>query len=126
MAILVLSTATLSCQADDLSNPTRARFEKYCFDCHANGSAEGSFDFEKLSSGEYGADTQAKWETVWKNVRAQTMPPSESEAPTIEDRNDWIHWIQKEVFQLAPNKIDPGHIVLRRLNRSEYKETIKA
>ena len=104
----------------------RERFERHCFDCHANGTAEGGFDFEKLASGEYGADTQAKWETVWKNIRAQTMPPAEADPPPTDVRKAWIHWIQQDVFRLDPNKIDPGHIVLRRLNRSEYRDTIKA
>lgn len=114
------------CPADELAKATQARFEKHCFDCHAHGAAEGGFDFEKLASGGYGADTQAKWETVWKNIRAQTMPPAEAEAPSVEERSAWIHWIQQDIFQLDPKKIDPGHIVLRRLNRSEYRETIKA
>ena len=54
------------------------------------------------------------------------MPPAEAEAPSGEERVAWIHWIQQDVFQLDTKKIDPGHIVLRRLNRSEYRETIKA
>ena len=53
------------------------------------------------------------------------MPPAEVEAPTNDERLAAIHWIQQTVFQLDPNRIDPGHVVLRRLNRSEYKESVK-
>lgn len=124
MALTALTTAS-NCSGDDLSIAVKERFSKHCFDCHANGTAEGGFDFDKLASGRYGGDTQAKWETVWKNLRAQTMPPAEVEAPPAEDRNAAIQWIQQSVFKLDPKQIDPGQIVLRRLNRSEYRETIK-
>jgi len=60
--------AILPCRAGEVPKAVRERFERHCFDCHANGTAEGGFDFEKLASGEYGADTQDKWETVWKNI----------------------------------------------------------
>ena len=70
--LAILSPAN-AYSADDLPQAVRERFSKYCFDCHANGSAEGGFDFEKLATGQYGEDTRAKWETVWKNLRAQTI-----------------------------------------------------
>jgi mono/diheme cytochrome c family protein len=111
--------------ASDLSTAVQQKFGKHCFDCHGNGSEEGGFNFETLASGKYGDDTQAKWETVWRNVRAQTMPPAEAESPAPEVRSEWVHWIQKDVFKLDPTQIDPGHVVLRRLNRSEYKESIR-
>ena len=123
--ILHACLPTSSSRAEDLAGQVRSQFAQHCFDCHGNGSEEGGFNFEKLVSGEYGDFTQSKWEAVWKNVRAQTMPPAEAEAPSQEVRSKWVHWIQSDVFRLDPQRIDPGHSVLRRLNRSEYKETIK-
>jgi len=114
-----------SVKADDLAESVKERFGSHCFDCHGNGNEEGGFSFDSLGSGKYGEDTQAKWEAVWKNVRAQTMPPAEAQSPPPEVRQEWIHWIQKDIFRLDPAFIDPGHVVLRRLNRSEYKETIR-
>ena len=125
IAFIVLVTDCSRCIAGEVPKAVSERFERHCFDCHSNGSAEGGFNFGKLASGEYGTDTQSKWETVWKNIRAQTMPPAEAELPSADARKEWIHWIQQEIFRLDPNKIDPGQIVLRRLNRNEYKETIK-
>jgi len=127
MGVILVDTSS---RAEDLvsldsASQARKQFEQHCFDCHGNGSEEGGFNFEKLTSGEYGDFTQSKWEAVWKNVRAQTMPPAEADAPSQAERSEWILWIQKNIFRLDPNNIDPGHSVLRRLNRGEYKETIK-
>jgi mono/diheme cytochrome c family protein len=128
--VYTLPASRLQAQAQDpesqsLAEATRNHFGQHCFDCHGNGSEEGGFNFEKLTSGEYGKRSHSKWEAVWKNVRAQTMPPSEAEHPSNEQRLAWIRWIQTDVFRLDPNQIDPGHAVLRRLNRVEYRDTIK-
>jgi len=112
-------------QANDITESVKQRFESHCFDCHGNGNEEGGFNFDTLASGKYDGDTQSKWEAVWKNVRAQTMPPAEAESLSPEARQECVSWIQKDIFRLDPASIDPGHVVLRRLNRSEYKETIR-
>ncbi|WP_165440756.1 DUF1588 domain-containing protein [Rubripirellula amarantea] len=102
----------------------RNQFEDHCFGCHGDDAEEGGFAFEKLASGEYGNQTIDRWEAVWKNIRAQTMPPSEEEQPELQQRNQWIDFINREVFRLDPENIDPGKVVLRRLNRAEYKATV--
>lgn len=109
----------------EISKNVKSNFEKHCFDCHSGASEEGGFSFDKLVGGQYEEGTHAKWEAVWRNVRAQTMPPAESEMPSTGERTAWVNWIQKDIFKLDPHKIDPGHTVVRRLNRSEYRETIK-
>jgi len=123
--VIILFGLSPSLNASELSRTVEQKFGQHCFECHGNGSEEGGFNFESLASGDYGNDSQSKWEAVWRNVRAQTMPPSEAQLPGPEVRAKWIDWIQKDVFKLDPNKIDPGHVVLRRLNRSEYKESIR-
>src|SRR5690606_24621930 len=34
-------------------------------------------------------------------------------------------WIKRSAFQGDPDDPDPGHVTLRRLNRSEYRNTIR-
>ena len=102
-----------------------ATFEEHCFGCHGYGSEEGGLNFDSLAAGKYGDDTEAKWEAVWKNLRSQTMPPSDEERPPVDWQTASIDWIGSEVFRLDPNHVDPGRVVLRRLNRSEYQETIR-
>ncbi len=103
----------------------RTRFEDSCFGCHGDGGDEGGFSFDVLSEGGYGDDTLGKWEAIWKNIRAETMPPADETQPSPAERQAWVNWIQTDVFRLDAERIDPGKIVLRRLNRSEYRETIK-
>ena len=101
-----------------------AVFEEHCFSCHGYGGEEGGLNFETLAAGGYGADTLAKWEAVWKNVRSQTMPPAGEMTPPPQWQTEAVGWVTSEVFRLDPQHIDPGRVVLRRLNREEYRGAI--
>ena len=99
----------------------------YCYDCHGDGSDEGDFVMD-----DYGADTinehldnMAMWYEVWKNTRSNLMPPSDKEQPTDEEREQMLAFIEKEVFHIDPENPDPGVVTIRRLNREEYRNTIK-
>ena len=101
------------------------RFEDHCFDCHGYGESEGGFSFEQLADGKYGDQTLAKWEAVWHNVRSETMPPADYDRPSPQVRRELLDSIQNDVFRLDDSDIDPGKVVLRRLNRNEYRRTVR-
>ena len=102
----------------------RARFEEHCFACHGDGAEEGGLSFEKLVDGGYGDRTNDRWEAVWKNIRSQTMPPADESQPEPSARDEWTNWITSNVFRLSGDAINPGKVVLRRLNRTEYQESV--
>jgi mono/diheme cytochrome c family protein len=97
---------------------------KYCFDCHGDGSKEGGIAIDRLLDSTDRQAHHAQWLAVWKNLRAQTMPPAEEKQPSDRDRSAVIHWIQREVFKLDPASPDPGRVTVRRLNRTEYAYTM--
>ncbi len=129
LILISVLTGSGTCVADAVANvdqaTVRSHFETHCFGCHGDGAEEGNFSFDKLIAGGYGDKTLDRWEAVWKNIRAETMPPPNEEQPHPSDRKKWATWIQSDVFRLDSNRIDPGQVVLRRLNRPEYRETIQ-
>jgi mono/diheme cytochrome c family protein/cytochrome c553 len=103
-----------------------------CAGCHTDGGTEGGLDLDALidevsTTGRPAAMTAAHraWEAVWHNVRAGTMPPADEPQPTSAEREAVLVFVQREIFGLDPARPDPGHVVLRRLNRSEYARTIR-
>ena len=64
------------------------------------------------------------WEKVLQNLNSQTMPPEHKRQPAPAERDAIIAWIQKEVFKCDCSKPDPGRVTIRRLNRTEYNNTI--
>lgn len=99
--------------------------QEFCYDCHGDGMDKGNFALDK--HGEFTAAFKDKkfWDTVREHVDTHVMPPDGKAQPTNEQRAVIVKWIEEEVFWVDPKKPDPGHITLRRLNRTEYNNTIR-
>ena len=141
-AVAILSVAILGGvavlaegSAADEPNPAIQRYrekvqpilEQHCYGCHGYGSSEGNRTLDEFASDDAMlADTKLWW-AVLKNVRSEMMPPAEEEQPTDEraNRMPCSDWIVTDAFSLDPTDPDPGHVTLRRLNRAEYRNTIR-
>jgi mono/diheme cytochrome c family protein len=99
--------------------------EAHCFECHAEGAKKGGVAFDSFASETELLADASLWHRVLKNVRAGLMPPPESDPPDAGQRAHLQQWIKTEVFRLDPARPDPGRPVLRRLNRTEYRNTIR-
>ena len=98
---------------------------QYCYDCHGDGANRGKLAFDDYDSEEALVADRGLWLAVLKNVRANVMPPHDRSQPSAEERRALEDWIKREAFQLDPATPDPGRVTLRRLNRIEYRNTIK-
>lgn len=97
--------------------------EKYCYDCHGDGSHKGKVAFDELTD----ADLLAKpdlWRTALRNVRAGLMPPDDGPRPTPDEVEVFANWVKYQALGLDPANLDPGRVTIRRLNRVEYRNTI--
>jgi hypothetical protein len=95
------------------------------YDCHTDEDAKGGVDFGAFDPNQDYAASRDLWWRVLKNVRANLMPPSGKSQPTAEDRALLERWIKLEVFASNPAQPDPGRVTLRRLNRVEYRNTVR-
>jgi hypothetical protein len=95
-----------------------------CYDCHANGMQEGSVAFDVMPPEEMVDNPQLWWRAI-RMIRAGMMPPVEMTPLTAEERQTLETWIKRSAFHSDPENPDPGHVTLRRLNRNEYRNTIR-
>jgi mono/diheme cytochrome c family protein len=98
---------------------------KYCFDCHAEGAKKGNVSFDTFKSDDELVGKYQLWEAVLKNTRANIMPPAKRPRPTAEEQKVLERWIKNGAFGLDPSDPDPGRVTLHRLNRIEYRNTIR-
>ncbi len=97
----------------------------YCFDCHGDGMEKGQVSFDQFGSRE---EMQAKpelWLAALKNLRAGIMPPEKKPRPSPAEEQVFANWIKASMFQIDPRDLDPGKVTIRRLNRVEYRNTIR-
>ena len=99
--------------------------ETYCYACHSNGERKGGHAFDEFKSDKALVGDTKLWLAVLKNVRAGLMPPHGEERPTKEEQQRLFDWIELEAFGVDPADPDPGRVTLRRLNRVEYRNTIR-
>ena len=111
--------------ADDYLEKVQPLLQQYCYDCHGYGGDEGGLALDEHEETSDVILQRDQWLAVWKNLRAQTMPPSTEEHPTDEERQVITGWIEQSVFRLDANNPDPGRVTVRRLNQREYQNTIK-
>jgi hypothetical protein len=126
-----MAGAETCCRAEEL--PAAARFrervqpilETYCYGCHGYGASEGGRTLDELGPDEELVGNRVLWWAVLKNVRADIMPPSGEERPNNDERRALFDWIKFDAFAIDPADPDPGRVTLRRLNRAEYRNTVR-
>jgi len=109
---------------DRFENHVLPTLKKYCFDCHSGDSREGGVSFDLESKAELLKD-KALWFKVLRNMRADMMPPRDSDKPSKESKRIVEDWVHSEVFGVNAEDPSPGVASIRRLNRREYRNTIR-
>ena len=111
--------------AADFRKDIEPLLKQYCYDCHGDGERKGNVAFDELKGDAALLGKHDLWLAVLKNTRAGLMPPAKKPQPTAEERQRLEHWIKSGALGLDPANPDPGHVTVRRLNRVEYRNTIR-
>ncbi len=98
---------------------------EHCYDCHAEGASKGGVVLDEFADREEMLTALDMWESVHHNVEALLMPPSDHPPMSEEEKLMLAGWIEREVFRLDPKNPDPGRVTIRRLNREEYRNSIR-
>lgn len=131
VALACLALGLGSARGDEASQ--RARYEAEvlplledtCFECHATGIKKGSVSLDEFPGGDPLRGSRDLWWRVLKNVRSGLMPPADKDRPSKDEVAKLESWIKQAAFGIDPNDPDPGRVTLRRLNRVEYRNTIR-
>src|SRR6185369_4850531 len=95
---------------------------KNCFECHAEGAKKGGLDFDRLSANVADLETQRRWVAIHDRVKSGEMPPAKAPRPSSGDVNAFLG-------RVAPSLSDADRarhgVLLRRLNRVEYENTLR-
>lgn len=101
-------------------------FAKHCHDCHAGDKPKGDFDLKGLPAEFAAKANREQWLKVIEQLQAGTMPPKEKPRPEQAETKAAVDWITRQVAtaEAAENAAN-GRVVLRRLNRAEYQNTVR-
>jgi len=109
-----------------VANPGSAFVQTYCVSCHDAKRKKGDLDLSRFTDEVSLLAGRKVWLTAIKHVRDGEMPPRSAKQPTAEEREAFADAI-RGVFRRADagKPRDPGWVTVRRLNRTEYNNTIR-
>lgn len=98
----------------------------YCVDCHQGDDAESGLDLGSFDSKQNVVDSIQTWNRIADRVHEGQMPPQESESPPADGRKAFVDWIRGTIHQaVCDDGVLPGPPLVRRLNRTEYANTVR-
>ncbi|MEI8019376.1 MAG: DUF1592 domain-containing protein [Schlesneria sp.] len=99
---------------------------KYCHKCHTGEKLEGEFavDSKRLANDFSDTALKGKWREVVNVLNSHEMPPEKSPQPSPAEVAAVVDWITKQTVRAELAKRERT-VVLRRLNRDEYRNTIR-
>ena len=110
----------------DLDKTIVPLVEKYCTDCHDDGTKKGDLSLEILRKPDPARLDIRLWDKVREELRVGEMPPEKKPQPSPEEKKAILDWIaNSEVALRARQQADPGTHRTRRLTRHEYDYTLR-
>ena len=102
--------------------------KKHCVECHGEKDPEGGIALHNFDSEKSVVKARKVWEKVLPMLQIEAMPPVEDgrERPTHDDYLVVASWLEDKLFNIdCKIDRDPGRVTVRRLNRTEYNNTVR-
>ncbi|MEP7336825.1 MAG: DUF1592 domain-containing protein [Acidobacteriota bacterium] len=98
----------------------------HCLGCHSLEMKSGGVNLEAAKTAASIIQDRENWELALLKIRTGEMPPKGMPRPTESEVQAAVRWLEN-LFEQADlqAKPDPGRVTARRLNRSEYANTVR-
>lgn len=122
--MMVFTTVFVTAAKADF--PSRQFFTRHCEKCHSGENMQGDFAVAGLQDDFSTPHSRRQWLAVLQQLREGRMPPKDEPRPPVEDVQSVMGWISRkaEETELARRETE-GRVVMRRLNRAEYANTVR-
>lgn len=135
-ALLVWWITLVACSVD--ANPLQAQtvdsqsiraiaepfFTQHCIACHSATEAKGELRLDGIDSDLTRPSTFELWHEIIRRLQSGEMPPENQPRPEPEQIADLVRQLTSRLNTVAHRRRDAGRVVLRRLNRIEYENTL--
>jgi hypothetical protein len=108
------------------AEPAADFLAKHCLECHSGDKPKGELRLDELKPEFVERTTRTKWRAVLKRLHTGEMPPEVKARPPKDEIEKLTAWIRTQSDAAeAAERAAQGRVVLRRLNRAEYQNTIR-
>ncbi|HET6252168.1 MAG TPA: DUF1592 domain-containing protein [Tepidisphaeraceae bacterium] len=119
-------TANSGPAANPFDQTIRPILQAHCVKCHSGEKAKGDLRLDQLKPDFSDQVTREHWLAVLDRVSRGEMPPKKKPRPAPAEVQALSNWINSQSqLALAARRAAQGRVVLRRLNRAEYQNTLR-
>ncbi|HVC96613.1 MAG TPA: DUF1592 domain-containing protein [Pirellulales bacterium] len=98
----------------------------HCLQCHSGEKPKGDLRLDRLAPDFANEESLAAWREVRERIESGAMPPKSQPRPPEADVKMLAQWIGGRIDAAeADRRRAEGRVVLRRLNRVEYENTVR-
>lgn len=125
IAAVLISVLMSAARAGDPVLPAQRFFSEHCLVCHDADTKKGGLDLTGLPWRPNDPETFDQWVEVFDKVDKQKMPPRQKARPDPTARAAFLKALGTELRAAnLDRQRTEGRVVLRRLNRAEYENTL--
>ena len=122
---LICTVALATASAAELGGKLEPMFDQHCYNCHDADTKKGGLDLSALKWKPDDVENLQQWTKVFDKVERGEMPPKKKERPSAAVRSTFLKTLHDELHTFSRHKQESeGRVVYRRLNRTEYVNTI--
>ena len=101
--------------------------QQHCIGCHGPEKQKAELNIEALlENGKPKIEDRREWETILELIMAREMPPENKPQPSQELRSDITAYLEAHLDSFdCSGPTTAGTVTARRLNRDEYRNTIR-
>jgi mono/diheme cytochrome c family protein len=109
-----------------LEEHIRPLLKQYCYDCHNPKKLKGDLDLAPIADNPRLDEHRDVWEKIAELVENGEMPPEKKPQPNEAERDLVVKYIDGQLAKVdCKQERNPGRVTIRRLNREEYRNTIR-
>jgi len=121
-----LGLLTAVSRAAEAAADFRAFFDQHCLKCHGGTKPKGGIRVDTLTPDFANNANRSHWEPVLEQLEAGDMPPKDKPRPPATEVKALASWIGTRINAAEITRRETeGRVVLRRLNRAEYANTMR-
>ncbi|WP_020472885.1 DUF1592 domain-containing protein [Zavarzinella formosa] len=126
LTFLLGIAAAVPAVAADFGKEGVAFLQKHCIACHGEKKKNAGVALHTLTDEASLLKNRKLWDKVLKTVAEGEMPPADKPQPMADESEKFVAMLNA-IFDKADltAKPDPGRVTIRRLNKTEYANTVR-
>ena len=121
-----LSAAASATVAADFARVARPFLEQHCLECHDDTTQKGGVRLDTLAADFASPESVKRWTDVHDALASGEMPPKKKARPAKSDADRMLGFVAGGLTAADEARHrSAGRVVLRRLNRAEYENTVR-